>query len=664
MKLKTTMKSWLGAVARVVVCGLLIVQSMDAQTPLPNEFNTTALAPERKAVAVLRVRWAGEQSHQVAIGTIIQRVSTDSDSANAYYQEMTAGQEFIGSASHNVPQLDVYGSASTLGVYPLPGLTGAAGDDVASAVEGVFGYYETFGFNPSQYHCIFLLFGHSSTRPTLRMLERPDGSWRNVFELNGIDKVAVCAALQKVRHPAEPQSWLDSGLRGANGLSCNDGVGGQPVSVSDDFTIRYGEDPFDMEGAAGGFRHPNAVTKMRKRWCLSTNFRVFELREDASWTIDLLPLDHATTGLQIARIELPSGRLPIWGTPNDTPRLHYYLEFRQPTALQTLPSSSPVYHGVSIRLGGSHRHEDTRLMSLLVDTHPQTSSLEDAPLMQGEVFEDVLSGITIETLNVTPQMATVRITRSSFTTSIAGPRVLWERGGPFFSGSTPAYDAVLDSAVGGGARAIGPYAGLRPVCYSRKNGAARLVWCRESDGLAKVWSLDENDNVFHIETWGPAPGWTVKGFDLMADGTSAMLWTHTNRSALIWTMDRSGEIVDERYRAPVGNVVAESLERLPGGLDRLLCRDLVTNAALLVDLRLDGSVADMSPLSPTGAFVVNDYELVTGGVGAVLMNRPDGLARVWLFDVMNQFAGQQDLTPPTSLMNPFAAWSARSISGE
>jgi hypothetical protein len=91
----------------------------------------------------------------------------------------------------------------------------------------------------------------------------------------------------------------------------------------------------------------------------------------------------------------------------------YYLEFRQPYGLyfdDFLPTD-PAVNGVTIRLA-----KNGSVPPFLVDTNPGSPSGEDfmdAPLAVGQTFSDPVSGVSVHTVAVAPEGATVRVSPPS-----------------------------------------------------------------------------------------------------------------------------------------------------------------------------------------------------------------------------------------------------------
>jgi hypothetical protein len=69
-----------------------------------------------------------------------------------------------------------------------------------------------------------------------------------------------------------------------------------------------------------------------------------------------------------------------------------YIEYRLPLGYETFSPTSNVVNGLSLRLASGF---DKVGRSFLLDTHPQTATYDDAPLMQGESFVDQSTGMSI-----------------------------------------------------------------------------------------------------------------------------------------------------------------------------------------------------------------------------------------------------------------------------
>jgi uncharacterized repeat protein (TIGR01451 family) len=118
---------------------------------------------------------------------------------------------------------------------------------------------------------------------------------------------------------------------------------------------------------------------------------------NGSYTI--APIEWITSDVQVLRI-------PKEKDGNGNVTQYYYLEYRQPYGFDNFGSTAPVVNGVSIRLAPPY---STISQSLLIDTASETTSFSDAPLTVNKTFEDPLKGITISTISVSGNLATVSV---------------------------------------------------------------------------------------------------------------------------------------------------------------------------------------------------------------------------------------------------------------
>ncbi|MBR7744009.1 hypothetical protein KC207_11980 [Phycicoccus sp. BSK3Z-2] len=202
-------------------------------------------------------------------------------------------------------------------------------------------------------------------------------------------------------HVRGPYSWINQstpsvlvtahelghnyGLPHASSYECRD-ASGRRVTISDRCSVVGYADPFSAMGNRGARLH-HGIHRQDLRLMSTRNVAYDEATE-----VDLAPL-YAAGGVRALRI------------PRDG-RSSYVVEYRRPYAtFDDFASASAVATGVTIRVdqGGDD--------SLLLDTTPDTRSLDDAALQVGRVFEDPTTGM--------------RLTLEARTSSLASVSVSW-----------------------------------------------------------------------------------------------------------------------------------------------------------------------------------------------------------------------------------------------
>jgi chitodextrinase len=309
---------------------------------------------EPRKVAVLLIRFPGDDAEPWSLEQARREVFTGERSANAFLQEESWGRiALTGKASQ---EGDVFGWYT---VSPPSGCAYETWDAEARAAA------ESDGVSLAGYdHVIYISTFRSSC------------SWLGLASLGGgtVNINGTLGGSQVIAH----ELGHNLGMRHAGSWTCSKGGARVPVTSSC-VTSEYG-DPFDVMGNKG-MRHSSA-------W----NLRLFGLVGLATGSIETVdsagiytlqstlnpsPEPHV---LRIAREDSPPG-VPLWW---------YYLEIRQRGGLFE-DFADATTTGVSIRVVAAGSAAET----LLIDNNPATSSFLDSSLQVGRTFSDGHVHVTV-----------------------------------------------------------------------------------------------------------------------------------------------------------------------------------------------------------------------------------------------------------------------------
>jgi hypothetical protein len=311
-----------------------------------------------------------------------QRVFTDPDSTNAYYQEDSYGD--ISLVGKNRADGDVYGW------YTIPAPIAdanygcdpdaiASNADIAAAADG---------FDATGYDHVNYAFPWQSMCGWAGLGEMPGTrSWINGY----VDQVDVVA--HELGH--------NMGLHHASSLSCTDG--GTPVAIGPNCTSSEYGDPFDVMG--GSSRRNNAWHLAQIGFMPASNVQV--VNGDGTYT---LSATSARGGTRLLRVPRPPGASPPY----------YDLELRATNGVfDDFLSNDPVVQGVTI-----HTDPETSVLarSELIDTTPGSFwGFADAPLAVGRTFSDGTVSITLQ--SIAGDQATLQVTTGTAPQDVTPPTV-------------------------------------------------------------------------------------------------------------------------------------------------------------------------------------------------------------------------------------------------
>jgi hypothetical protein len=209
----------------------------------------------------------------------------------------------------------------------------------------------------------------------------------------------------------------------ANGYDC----GSDAVSATTTGCRQLSEgDLFDLMGNRRYAVHPNACFKEKLGWF--ADGQVVTTESNGDYTL---------SPLEITDAEVKALRLPLVA-PIPIPTVNgsalwmtdYYLEYRTPLVGVAKPSQLTLFGATStqVLLRGVLRHTSgngTCLTTYLIDTTPESaldwpwesgtvlaSDATDPMLMEGDQFSDPFNFLTVETLALAAEAATVRLTFS------------------------------------------------------------------------------------------------------------------------------------------------------------------------------------------------------------------------------------------------------------
>jgi hypothetical protein len=346
----------------------------------------TGVAPQTVAVpaagprkvAVLLIKFPGDAAEPWSPNVVReQRVFTASNSANAFYQEETYGR--ISLVGKQNPNGDVFGwftLATPVGSCPY--LTWRTEAKAAAEAAGISlaGYDHIIYVNDPQSSC------------TSNGIGEIGGTQVNVF-----GNLATKTYAHELGH--------NLGLHHASSETCT--TGGVRVQIGDSCTISEYGDIFDVMGIPNT-RHNNSVGLEELGVLAPENIRTVTANGIYSIKAALSPSLGPTT-LRIPHTKDSNGNVTSW----------YYLEIREKGGVFENVSDATMT-GVSIRIAPVPA---SSARTILLDMNPATATFNDAPLSEGETFDD--GAVRVQTMSAAAGSATVAIVVSPDSTPPSAP---------------------------------------------------------------------------------------------------------------------------------------------------------------------------------------------------------------------------------------------------
>ena len=314
-------------------------------------------------LAVFLLNFQNDTRQPWTVDFVRQKYFTAPDSMAAYYKEQSFGKVTI--------------TGDVLGWYTLPTSSANNCDPNGWAVMAQNAAI-TAGVDLNQYTQYQYVFGPGAPCGWAGLAYVPGTtSW-----INGTINLRV------ISH----EYGHNLGVHHASSMSCRD-TNGNPVALAVNNLCGISEygDPFDPMGV-GDTPHMNNFHKAQYGWFGPGNM----VTATSNGTFTLAPIEQASSGIQVLRVP----RVSYSGQ-------YFYLEYRQRFSIfDTFQPTDPVVNGVTVRIAPDL---GTISQSYLIDTTPFTPSFADSPLRINDLVIDPVSGITFQTLSLSPSGATVSV---------------------------------------------------------------------------------------------------------------------------------------------------------------------------------------------------------------------------------------------------------------
>lgn len=343
----------------------------------------------KKKVAVIMINWQNDTRTPYTEDQIRGRFFTSSTSANAYYKENSFGwTELIGSSR---PDGDVFGWITVpydnTNCNSMYSTWSQSAEDILAAS----------GVDLSVYNIKTYFFARNSTC-----------GWGGLGYVGGdptrswINSTGMQAVIHELGHNLGAHhsgSWL-----------CSENSARVSVSADVNCTLDEYGDIYDVMGfdpTGPTTRHMNnyhkgqsgSLTRTYLNWFLPENTQTLDRHTNLDGIYTLNPIEQVSSGIQSLRVPR---LLNSSGVATD----YYYLEARKPVGFDSAIGTYAT-NGIFIRIAPNY---NSITKSKLIDTHPETTTFNDAPLSIGQTFNDPYNNINITLLAMDSGVATVQVT--------------------------------------------------------------------------------------------------------------------------------------------------------------------------------------------------------------------------------------------------------------
>ncbi len=331
-----------------------------------------------KKVAVILFNFTNDTSQPDTAANFRSAIFTNSDSANAYYQEVSRSK--ISLAGFSRTDGDFYGwytiaySSATCDFF---------NDVLNNWSPAARAKAQADGYVQSNYTNTIYLFPHTSSCGWGGAGEvGGDESWVNYqYTLTNTEDVVM----HELGH-----NFNDSH---AGSYSCSDSSSVR-VSISSSCTLSEYGDPFDVMGDTYHTPWPYHINNFhlgQSGWLDTANTQTATTNGDYT----LQSPEQTSSGVQMIKIPRP-------GTGD-----YYYLEYRRPYGIfDNFGASDPAVNGISIRLAWDYASNNA---TRLIDATPSTAGFNDAALALNQVFYDPDAKIAVSNISMSSSSVTARI---------------------------------------------------------------------------------------------------------------------------------------------------------------------------------------------------------------------------------------------------------------
>lgn len=185
------------------------------------------------------------------------------------------------------------------------------------------------------------------------------------------------------------------------------------------------------------------------------------------------------------------------------------------------------------------------------------------------------------------------------------------------------------------------------------DGGTRILWTK-SNGTASIWTINSGGEISYGPSYGPFSGWTPRKIVTGADNKTRIWWTNANGSISYWTVDAAGGIAYSPTYGRYSGWTAMDIAIGPDAKTRILWTN-PSGAISIWTVSAAGAVTYSPTYGPYSGWTALGISVGGDDKTRVLWGQPNGAMSYWTIDPQNR-------TVYSPIYGPYSGWAPKGIS--